>query len=150
VKGELAVKIYGADLRLLDIGHRVGLINDADLSHFNVYRQAVVELSKDKNALLPDKDSIFPWTHEQINFETEVTAKYAGYINRQSATAERMQRMDGKRIPENFNYDSLRNLLTEARQKLKLVRPGTLGQASRIPGVTPSDVAILMIHLNKR
>jgi tRNA uridine 5-carboxymethylaminomethyl modification enzyme len=148
----LYLRSDNADLRLMEIGGKLGLIGDKEMAQFTKYKQAVQNLivGAVREPPLPLEDSISPWTRGQIKFEADVTIKYAGYINRQSAVAERVKRMDGKRIPESFDYDGIKNLLTEARQKLKAVQPRTLGQASRVPGVTPADVAILMVHLAKR
>ena len=146
----LYLRSDNADLRLMETGHRIGLIGNNDMERFSNYRDAVAALMKKPENAAVDETTLVPWTTEQAVFEAEVMKKYAGYINRQSATAERIKRMDDKRIPESFNYDLITNLLTEARQKLKRVQPRTLGQASRIPGVTPADVAILMVQLAKR
>ena len=75
--------------------------------------------------------------------------KYAGYIARQQAEVERQQRLADKRIPENFDYDRLGQMRHEAREKLSRIRPTDLAQASRVSGVTPADVALLMAHLKR-
>lgn len=75
--------------------------------------------------------------------------KYAGYIARQQAEVERQQRLADKRIPENFDYDGLGQMRHEAREKLSRIRPTDLAQASRVSGVTPADVALLMAHLKR-
>jgi tRNA uridine 5-carboxymethylaminomethyl modification enzyme len=81
-----------------------------------------------------------------ITVETEI--KYAGYLDQQKQQIRKMQDSEGRMIPDNFGYDNIPGLSNEVRQKLKRVRPGTLGQASRIPGVTPAAVAVLDIYLN--
>jgi tRNA uridine 5-carboxymethylaminomethyl modification enzyme len=81
--------------------------------------------------------------------QVEIEAKYHGYIERQHALVQKMQRIDERRIPDWFDYAQITGLRFEARQKLVKFRPQTLGQASRIDGVTPADVFILMIHLEK-
>ena len=73
--------------------------------------------------------------------------KYAGYVSRQEAQVERQQRLAEKRIPLNFDYGKLSQLRFEARQKLSQIRPVTLAQASRISGITPADIALLLAHL---
>lgn len=75
--------------------------------------------------------------------------KYAGYIARQQAEVERQQRLADKRIPDNFDYDRLGQMRYEAREKLSTIRPTDLAQASRVSGVTPADVALLMAHLKR-
>jgi tRNA uridine 5-carboxymethylaminomethyl modification enzyme len=86
-----------------------------------------------------------PECEEQVEIET----KYQGYIERQMAEVERVQRLEGKAIPQGFDYDSITSFRKEAREKLKRFQPATLGQASRISGVTPADIAILLVHLEK-
>ncbi len=82
---------------------------------------------------------------EQVEIET----KYEGYIERQMAEVERVRRLEEKAIPQGFDYDNITSFRKEAREKLKRFQPATLGQASRISGVTPADVAILLVHLEK-
>ena len=82
---------------------------------------------------------------EQVEIET----KYQGYIDRQIAEVERVRRLEEKAIPQGFDYDSITSFRKEAREKLKRFQPAMLGQASRISGVTPADIAILLVHLEK-
>jgi tRNA uridine 5-carboxymethylaminomethyl modification enzyme len=91
------------------------------------------------------QSNIEPDCVEQVEIET----KYQGYIERQVAEVERVRRLEEKSIPQGFDYDSVTSFRNEAREKLKRIRPITLGQASRISGVTPADVAILLVHLEK-
>jgi tRNA uridine 5-carboxymethylaminomethyl modification enzyme len=76
--------------------------------------------------------------------------KYAGYVARQQAEVDRQSRLAAKRIPESFNYDALPHLRAEAREKLARVRPRNLAQAGRISGITPADIALVMVHLDGR
>ena len=82
---------------------------------------------------------------EEILEAAEVEIKYAGYIHRERLQAEKMQRLEEIRIRGHFDYASIHQLSTEARQKLAAINPETLGQASRIPGVSPSDISVLLI-----
>ena len=82
--------------------------------------------------------------------QVEIQAKYAGYIERQQDEIERLRQHEQTRLPEDLDYASLNGLSNEIRAKLADVRPQTLGQASRIPGVTPAAVSLLLIHLKKR
>ena len=75
--------------------------------------------------------------------------KYDGYIARERALADKMQRLEDIRISDRFDYHSLTQLSTEARQKLAAVNPETLAQASRIPGVSPSDISVLLVLLGR-
>ena len=79
----------------------------------------------------------------------EISAKYEGYIEREEKRIERLLRMEERRIPVGIDYLSLKGLTIEARQKLSTIQPRTLGQASRISGVSPSDVSVLLVHLER-
>jgi tRNA uridine 5-carboxymethylaminomethyl modification enzyme len=87
---------------------------------------------------------------EQVKQQVDVQAKYSGYLKRQSDEIERQQRHEELRLPENIDYGEVRGLSNEARQCLREVRPETLGQAARIPGLTPAAVSLLLVHLRKR
>ncbi len=81
--------------------------------------------------------------------QVEVQVRYAGYVDRQAGEIERNRRNEDRAIPARFDYDAVRGLSSEAREKLRAVRPETLGQALRIPGMTPAAVSLLLIHLKK-
>ena len=81
--------------------------------------------------------------------QIEVQAKYAGYVDRQSAEIERHKRHQSQALPADLDYNAVRGLSNEVCEKLQAVRPGTIGQASRIPGMTPAAVSLLLIHLKK-
>ncbi|MBS0379137.1 MAG: tRNA uridine-5-carboxymethylaminomethyl(34) synthesis enzyme MnmG [Proteobacteria bacterium] len=85
----------------------------------------------------------------QVRTQVEVSAKYAGYIERQEAEIERTRRHESLPLPRDFDYPAMTGLSHEVRQKLAAVRPLTLGQAGRVPGVTPAAVQILLVHLKK-
>jgi len=92
---------------------------------------------------------------EENNFPTEVLeqaeiqVKYAGYIEKEQAQAEKLDRLEAVAIPQNFDYSKLKSLSTEARQKLTEIQPTTLSQASRISGVSPSDISVLLVHMGR-
>ena len=79
----------------------------------------------------------------------EISIKYEGYIDRETKLAEKIKRLEKIGIDETINYDSLRSISTEARQKLKRIKPRTIGQASRISGVSPADISVLLIHMGR-
>jgi tRNA uridine 5-carboxymethylaminomethyl modification enzyme len=79
--------------------------------------------------------------------QVEIEIKYEGYIIRQLRQVEQYKKMEKKIIPENLNYDDVPSLRLEARQKLKLFKPISVGQASRISGVSPADVSVLLVYL---
>jgi tRNA uridine 5-carboxymethylaminomethyl modification enzyme len=82
--------------------------------------------------------------------QVEIDAKYAGYIDRQQEEIERMQRQENTPIPADFDYDSVKGLSNEVKQKLAAAQPDTLARASRIPGVTPAAISLLLIYLKKK
>lgn len=188
----LLLRQDNADLRLTDIGHDIGLIDDERYDAFcNKRNQINAEIERvseimvgankkvqefleahkstplktaaslaelirrpelDYEALAeldPDRQSIGelpPEVIEQINIDI----KYEGYITRQKQQVEHFKKMEKKIIPADINYDDVSNLRKEARQKLAQVRPASLGQASRISGVSPADVSVLMIYLTAK
>lgn len=87
---------------------------------------------------------------EQVQLQVEVQAKYTGYIDRQQEEIERQRRHEETRLPESIDYAQVRGLSTEVRQRLKEARPATLGQASRVPGVTPAAISLLLVHLKRQ
>ena len=79
--------------------------------------------------------------------QVEIELKYEGYIERQMRQVEQYKKMEKKRIPESLDYDEVPSLRIEARQKLKKFRPVSVGQASRISGVSPADISVLLVYL---
>lgn len=188
----LLLRQDNADLRLTDIGHEIGLIDDDRYEKFCTKRNQInaeiervseimvgankkvqefleahnstplktaaslaelirrPELDYEKLVDLdPDRELIgflSPEVIEQINIDI----KYEGYITRQKQQVEHFKKMEKKKIPADINYDDVSNLRKEARQKLNAVRPASLGQASRISGVSPADVSVLMIYLTAK
>jgi len=90
----------------------------------------------------------FPY-NDDIKEQVEIYLKYKGYIEKSYKEAEKMLKLEKKQIPENIDYDKVGNIASEARQKLKEVRPTTIAQAIRISGVNPSDISILSVYLKK-
>ncbi len=102
-------------------------------------------------------EAIAPWaaTGEPIAAadvvqQVEIAAKYAGYIERQSAEVERQRAQEQTPVPPDFDFEAIRGLSAEVRQKLAQQRPETVGQASRIQGVTPAAISLLLVHLKRR
>jgi tRNA uridine 5-carboxymethylaminomethyl modification enzyme len=79
----------------------------------------------------------------------EIEWKFSGYLNRQEEEVERLKKIEGERIPADFPYEAIKQLRTEAREKLKKHRPDSLGQAMRIPGMTPSTISLLAVYLKR-
>ena len=163
----LLLRQDNADRRLTPLGHRVGLVDDNRWRRLQQkqlevervtqlleqHRTAGVTLAKylrrpeitwqDLSTLLPELGNVRPDVEQQVLYDV----KYSGYVTRQEQQVERQKRMDGKRIPQTFDFDAITHLRTEAREKLARIRPVTLAQASRISGITPADVALILAHL---
>jgi tRNA uridine 5-carboxymethylaminomethyl modification enzyme len=101
------------------------------------------------SAAMPRLKEALAGFHPQILEQAEIQIKYERYIEKEQEIATRMLQMENHIIPENFNYDGMAALSNEAMQKFKKIRPSTLGQASRISGVNPSDIQILMVYMGR-
>ena len=86
---------------------------------------------------------------DEIVESCEIKVKYAGYIKREQQEAAKLQRLEQIRIPETFNYEEVQSLSTEARQKLTRIRPRSIGEAQRIPGVSPNDISVLLVLMGR-
>jgi tRNA uridine 5-carboxymethylaminomethyl modification enzyme len=168
----LMLREDNADLRLTPIGREYGLVDDSRWAIFNDKREAISaerdrlggaakllkrpEYGYTDIAALPEIGASEPLgamvdeQREQVEMQLEVQAKYAGYIDRQQREIAKHARQESLRLPEDIDYTIVDGLSNEARQRLELSRPVTLGQASRLEGMTPSAVSLLLIHLKKR
>jgi tRNA uridine 5-carboxymethylaminomethyl modification enzyme len=88
-------------------------------------------------------------TKKEVSEQTEITIKYERYIEKEKLMADKMNKLENLSIIPDFDYDSLSSLSYEARHKLKEIKPSTLGQASRISGVSPADISVLMVFLGR-
>jgi tRNA uridine 5-carboxymethylaminomethyl modification enzyme len=176
----LLLRTDNADLRLTPTGRRVGLVSDERWERFEKRRarfeqnrrRAATTLVRmpGNSARVPAEQCLRqPETRlaalieaGQIAFDTvpgsedmdvaavETDVKYEGYIRREHAAVARAKREETRRIPDDFMYEGLPGLTREATERLSQVRPETLGQAGRIPGVTPAAVAVVGFHVEKR
>ncbi|HBZ03786.1 MAG TPA: tRNA uridine-5-carboxymethylaminomethyl(34) synthesis enzyme MnmG, partial [Lachnospiraceae bacterium] len=200
----LLLRQDNADLRLTDIGHEVGLIDDERYETFCEKRRIieseisrlkeimigankstqdflqrhesspihtavsladlirrpelgyveVEELDPDRPEELKDIENRFADDHKEkgrikeIIEQINIFLKYEGYIDRQQRQVDHFLKMEKKRIPDDIDYNKVRNLRIEARQKLEAVRPTSIGQASRISGVSPADVNMLIMYIS--
>lgn len=117
-------------------------IPKANLSYYDLLKRPEITFE------FIDKLYNFPYDSE-IKNEVEIFLKYEGYINKAYKEAEKLKKLEEKKIPNDMDYDKVKNLASEARQKLKEIRPLTLAQASRISGVNPVDISLLGIYLKK-
>ena len=157
----LLLRQDNADMRLSQIGHDLGLLPERNYRRFAAKRDAVSrELTRlaasRADAMLrrpevsyldlPGQDASLP---PDVIQQVEIEIKYAGYIDRQELEIEKFRALEDKAIPDWLDYASVPSLRTEARAKLGKIRPATLGQASRISGVSPSDLAILTVWIKR-
>lgn len=87
--------------------------------------------------------------NKEVLEQTEIQVKYSGYIQKEKNNADKLQRLENIKIPDKFNYKNLKSLSFEAREKLEAIKPVTVSQASRISGVSPSDISVLLVHLGR-
>jgi tRNA uridine 5-carboxymethylaminomethyl modification enzyme len=162
----LLLRQDNADLRLSEIGRNVGLLPerlwrrvaakrdavDAEIERLSRTHHGSDSLAKLLRrpemayADLPSRNETLP---PEVIEQVEIALKYDGYIQRQEAEVERFRSMEDKQIPSWLEFESLRNIKPEARQKLAKIRPTTLGQASRISGVSPADISVLMVAMKR-
>jgi tRNA uridine 5-carboxymethylaminomethyl modification enzyme len=182
----LLLRQDNADLRLLPMGYRLGLISEERYKRFERKRQAINdELERLRKTIVPPTEKLNSFLQEhgstpvktgirlsdilkrtEITYEdlagiddgmpeldrsvkeqVAISIKYEGYIERQLKQVEQFKRLENKKIPEGIDYTKVRGLGNEAVQKLEKIRPASMGQASRISGVTPSDISVLLVYL---
>jgi len=131
-----------------DIISKLETLNTANLKDgitlYNLLKRPEITVNK-----LIDLEIITKIYEEEVMNQVEINIKYEGYIVKAAKEAEKMLKLEYKKIPVNIDYDIIHNLASEARQKLKEVNPTSIGQALRISGVNPSDISILMVYLKK-
>lgn len=86
---------------------------------------------------------------KEVIEQAEIQVKYSGYIDKEKNNAEKLNRLEDIRIPENFDYSAIQSISFEGREKLKKIKPRTISQASRISGVSPSDVSVLLVYMGR-
>ena len=182
----LLLRQDNADLRLLEIGHEVGLISDERYERFlNKKKQIEEEIERVRKTIIRPKehvneflrkynsseistgvsladlvkrteltyealfeiDEFRPELDEQVIKEVGIELKYEGYIKLQAEQVEKFKKLEQKLLPKEINYEEIKGLRLEARQKLNKIKPNSVGQASRISGVSPADISVLLIYL---
>jgi tRNA uridine 5-carboxymethylaminomethyl modification enzyme len=86
---------------------------------------------------------------QEVLQQAEIQIKYAGYIEKEKNNADKLNRLEGIKIPSNFDYTKLKSLSFEAMEKLKAIQPATVSQASRISGVSPNDISVLLVYMGR-
>lgn len=138
-----------ADLRLTPHALRLGLLGEEYQKPFEAYQALTQKLIENPQADVQDDPGMFPWTLEKARAHADIHNKYAGYYERNKKDAEKLAEADNIKIPEGFDPSSVRGILFETSQKLREIKPQTLGQAGRIPGVTPADIQLLAVHIER-
>ncbi|RDI40876.1 tRNA uridine-5-carboxymethylaminomethyl(34) synthesis enzyme MnmG [Falsibacillus pallidus] len=184
----LLLRHDNADLRLTEVGHKIGLITDGRYESFQTKKgmiedekkrleSIIIKPNEETQALIKEaggselKDGIrasdllkrpeMNYGHikqlvpsevelsSDIEEQVEIQVKYEGYIEKSLQQVDKLKKMENKKIPDHIDYDSINGLASEARQKLKEVRPLSIAQASRISGVNPADVSILLVYIEQ-
>jgi tRNA uridine 5-carboxymethylaminomethyl modification enzyme len=163
----LLLRQDNADLRLSPMAARIGLLSAERGATAAARLQAIEDGVALTHQIKVDGISLNLWLrrpeNDWHNLPQEVLQQmpaevwepmsieviFAAHINRMRTAAERMQRQEDKRIPADFDYDAVPAMKTEARQRFNRIRPTTIGQAARIPGITPADIALLLVQLKK-
>ena len=164
----LLLRQDNADLRLTPLAASIGLVSDAqgqaaqaridaiEAGIARAHTERVDGVALERWLRRPENDwktlpepvrSLFP---DELWEPIATEIAYAGHIDRMRVSAARLQRQEDKKIPAHIDYDAIPAMKTEARQRLSRVRPSTIGQASRIPGITPADVTLLLVWIQKK
>ncbi len=172
----LGLRQDNADLRLMETGHRVGLVEYGDYAACRERGERVERLLGELRRIrvavgggnltaegllrrpgvtleeLMHQPELHDWADMPLadREEVEVRVKYAGYLGKEAQQVERLRRFEAKKMPLAFAYDRLPSLSKEAREKLNAFRPGSLGEAMRLPGVSPADALVLLAALGRR
>ncbi len=152
-RAEYRIKLRSdnADVRLCDKGFILGTLDKKYQPAFEKYKQILELLKNKKDADLSafSEEELKPWTKQAALRAAEIDRMYEGYYGRFEKDAEKLALLDNINVPEGFEPWEITGILIESRQKLKQIKPKTLGQASRIPGVTPADIQLLAVHIER-
>lgn len=144
----IILRTDNADLRLSGFAIELGSLPADYAKPFAAYKAAVEKLLKNPEAGIEEAD-LSPWSLSAAKNTAAVQRKYAGYLERNLKDAKALANADKIVIPEGFDVAGVKGILIESSQKLAKIRPSTLGQAGRIPGITPADLQLIAIHIEK-
>ncbi len=167
----LILRHDNADMRLRDYAYNVGSINQETYDKFISKKKSIqnlIEYLKENKFNIEEENKSIPkyeylkrpniniidlvdtnlYTNEILE-QVEILVKYEGYIKKSYQEADKLKKLESKKIPDDIDYKKINNLASEAKQKLLLVKPETIGQASRISGVNPADISVLSVYLKK-
>jgi tRNA uridine 5-carboxymethylaminomethyl modification enzyme len=139
VRPEISLCVPRETIALLQQGT---LVPELSSTISNILQTTIIRIA-------PCETIIAPEFIKDVLESAEITVKYSGYIEREKAMAEKMARLENVKIPRAFDFDKLSSVSIEGRQKLKRHQPDTIGQASRIPGVSPSDISVLLVYFGR-
>ena len=162
----LLLRQDNCDLRLSELGHEIGLLPDRNYRRFIAKQEAIkAELARLHATRVGTETLAQKLRRPEVSYadlplactdvapevvrQVEIALKYEGYIQRQGVEVEKFKTLEDKQIPAWVNFDEVNSLRHEARQKLAQIRPATIGQASRISGVSPSDISVLLVWLRR-
>lgn len=137
-----------ADLRLSKYAFKYGLFEKENEKYFNNYQTAVSEMATKGETSITQED-LGPWDFEKAQISAKIQKKYQGYLDRNIKDAKALADADKIVIPPGFDASKVKGILIESSQKLAKIKPATLGQASRIPGITPADLQLIALSIAK-